>query len=86
MSLSIEIEKRIRAIAIKNNLIAKHSLTKLINDLRTKEILSQSEMAALKDIVGVLNNAAHGQQYDYRTAEWVLNYGPKILKSLDEKL
>lgn len=83
----IEVEKRLRSLADKYSIESnKFSITKLIDALNSKEIITNSESKSLKDIIHTLNYAAHGMDYDIRNANWVIENGPKILESLDEKL
>ena len=85
--LRIEIEKRLRILAEKNNINAKRQgvgiLMRLLSD---RKLLSPQERAALSDIIGTLNKAVHGDEYDQRIGGWVIENGPKILESLDEKI
>lgn len=83
----IEVEKRLRSLADKHSIESnKFSITKLIEALNQKEIITKAETNSLKDIIHTLNYAAHGMDYDIRNANWVIENGPKILESLDEKL
>lgn len=83
----IEVEKRLRNLADKYSIESnKFSITKLIDALNNKEIITNAETKSLKDIIHTLNYAAHGMDYDIRNANWVIENGPKILESLDEKL
>lgn len=83
----IEVEKRLRSLADKYSIESnKFSITKLIEALNQKEIITKAETNSLKDIIHTLNYAAHGMDYDIRNANWVIENGPKILESLDEKL
>ncbi|RUT71541.1 DUF1311 domain-containing protein [Flavobacterium cupreum] len=83
----IEVEKRLRSLADKYSIESnKFSISKLIDALHNKEIINNAETKSLKDIIHTLNYAAHGMDYDIRNANWVIENGPKILDSLDEKL
>lgn len=83
----IEVEKRLRSLADKYSIESnKFSITSLIEALDRKEIITNAEAKSLKDIIKTLNHAAHGMDYDERNAHWVIENGPKILESLDEKL
>jgi uncharacterized protein YecT (DUF1311 family) len=83
----IEIEKRLRNLAEKYSIESnKYSVASLIEALAKDEILTIEEKSSLKDIIGTLNKASHGMEYDLRSANWVIENGPKILESLDEKL
>jgi uncharacterized protein YecT (DUF1311 family) len=83
----IEIEKRLRDLANKYSIETNtFSILSLIKVLGSKDILSSQEMTVLRSMIQTLNHAAHGMEYDQRNADWVIENGPKILESLDEKL
>ena len=83
----IEIEKRLRSLADKYSIESnRYSVTRLIEALTKEEILTIAEKTSLTDIISTLNKASHGMEYDQRSANWVIENGPKILDSLDEKL
>lgn len=83
----IEIEKRLRHLADKYSIKSnRFSIIRLIEALAKNEILTTAEMTSLKDMINTLNHAAHGMDYDQRNANWVIENGPKILDSLDEKI
>ncbi|MBN2423997.1 MAG: DUF1311 domain-containing protein [Calditrichaceae bacterium] len=87
VSFRIEIEKRLRKLAEKYSIESiKYSIVKLIEALSQNDILSLSEKTTLRDMIQTLNQAVHGLEYDQRAASWVIENGPKILQSLDEKL
>ena len=87
VSLRIEIEKRLRDIATKYGIeTKKYSILNLINTLSSKGILSIDENSSLRDMIITLNQAAHGVEYDQRNADWVIENGPKIMESLDNKI
>jgi uncharacterized protein YecT (DUF1311 family) len=83
----IEIEKRLRSLADKYSIESnRYSVTRLIEALAKEEILTIAEKTSLIDIISTLNKASHGMEYDQRSANWVIENGPKILESLDDKL
>ena len=83
----IEIEKRLRSLADKYSIESnRYSVTRLIEALTKEEILTIAEKTSLIDIISTLNKASHGMEYDQRNANWVIENGPKILESLDDKL
>jgi len=82
--LRIEIEKRLRAIAISHGLYQpKQSIGKLMRTLQQNEAINYQESNALSDIIYLLNDAAHGAEIDPKAFEIAMEIGPKILKSLD---
>lgn len=83
----IEIEKRIRELAIKNNIEAdRASLGRLVNELRFKEILEPNMVAGLMDLIGLGNRAAHGAEVEQSAAQCLLDVGPNIIAKLDEAI
>lgn len=83
----IEVEKRLRSLADKYSIESnRFSISRLIHTLNEREIITNAETSSLKDIINTLNYAAHGLDYDVRNANWVIENGPRILESLDEKL
>lgn len=83
----IEIEKRIRTLALKNNLEAdRTSLGKLVNELRFKEILEPNMVTGLMDLIGLGNKAAHGAEVEPSAARWLLDVGPSIIVKLDNAI
>ncbi|OBW40221.1 hypothetical protein AB670_03419 [Chryseobacterium sp. MOF25P] len=87
VSLRIEIEKRLREIATKYSIdTKKYSIIRLIDALADKNILTIQETTVLKDMISTLNHAAHGVEYDQRNAQWVIDNGPAIVDSLENRI
>lgn len=87
VSLRIEIEKRLREIATKYSIDSKkYSIIRLIDALADKNILTIQETTVLKDMISTLNHAAHGVEYDQRNAQWVIDNGPAIVDSLENRI
>lgn len=87
VSLRIEIEKRLREIATKYSIdTKKYSINRLIDALASKNILTIQETSVLKDMISTLNHAAHGAEFDVRTANWVIENGPSIIDSLENRI
>ena len=85
--LRIEIESRLREIARNRNIKAdKVPLGKLTNELIKKEVLSVEEAASIKDLLPLLNKAAHGVSVDKKTVDWALEFGPRLLDALEDRL
>lgn len=85
--LRIEIEKLLIHICEKNNIsIGRLGIGQLMHLLTENQILSNAENAALADMLATLNRAAHGYDYDERTGKWAIEFGPKLLESLNEKI
>ena len=83
--LRIEIEKQIKRITRENNLPENNSLRQSFLKLEKKNIITREETAALSDMVGVLNQAIHGEPIKDIAADWALKFGPVLLKSLGSK-
>ncbi len=87
MSLRIEIEKKLRQLATVNKIDTGHySATRLIDMLEQKNILTANENNVLKNILPILNKAAHAVEYDERAATWVIENGPSIISNLEKKI
>lgn len=87
VSLRIEIEKRLREIATKYSIdTKKYSVIRIIDALADKNILTIQETTVLKDMISTLNHAAHGVEYDQRNAQWVIDNGPAIVDSLENRI
>lgn len=86
-SLRVEIESRLRKIARSRNIKAdKVPLRKLTDELIKKEVLSVNEVASIKDLLPLLNRAVHGESFDKRAADWALDFGPRLLDALEDRL
>jgi len=87
VSLRIEIEKRLRQIAEKYSIdTQRNSMSRIIKSLSIKGILTAQEDATMRDMIYTLNQAAHGVEFDERTAEWIIDNGPQIVYNLDSKI
>lgn len=85
--LRIEIEKRLKTIAERNNIgIRMQGVGKLLNILSDKHLIGKEERSILADMIGLLNKAVHGAKLDTRAYTWAMDFGPRILKALDEKI
>ncbi|PKA99470.1 hypothetical protein B0O79_3181 [Flavobacteriaceae bacterium MAR_2009_75] len=87
VSLRIEIEKRLRQIAEKYSIESnRYSMSRTLQILSKKGILTAQENSTMRDMISTLNHAAHGMEFDQRTAEWIIDNGPQIIDSLDSKI
>lgn len=85
--LRIEIESRLRKIASNRNIKADGvPLKKLTDELIKKEVLSVDEATSIKDLLPLLNRAAHGVSVDKKTVDWALEFGPRLLDALEDRL
>ena len=85
--LRIEIERRLRGIAASRGIDASRtSAGRLASQLAQHGALSQQEQSVIIDILGTLNRAVHGAEVDPSAATWVMDVGPNLLASLDQKV
>jgi membrane protein implicated in regulation of membrane protease activity len=82
----IEIEKRLRELAKSKGLNPSLTLSKILRELRGRELLPPRVGSALSDLISLGNQAAHGDTVDPQTAEWVFEEGPEVLSALDRML
>ena len=85
--LRIEIERRLGRMAEVGGLgSAKMGIARLLRVLGDAGRLTGEQRSVLSDMVGLLNSAAHGAVADYRSAEWALKVGPRLLATLDKRM
>jgi len=85
--LRIEIERRIKDIAQRNDINAnKMNLFSTISNLNKYKILNNDEVGALKNLIHILNQAVHGAKIDTKTANQYIEIGRGVLRFLDEQL
>ena len=85
--LRIEIEKSLIQICERHNIpTGRQGVGQLMRILAERQIISREENAALLDMVTTLNRAAHGHGYDERIGNWAIDFGPKLLENLNEKI
>jgi len=85
--LRIEIEKRLIQLAQNNNIGTQmQGAGRLLQMLAAKNLVGNEEQSVLLDMIGLLNSAVHGARIDARSYSWAMQYGPEILKTLDEKI
>lgn len=85
--LRIEIEKRLKLLAENNNIGTKmQGVGRLLQMLSDKELIGYEEKSVLMDMIGLLNSAVHGAKIDSKSYVWAMEYGPRILKTLDSRL
>ncbi|MHB9073094.1 MAG: hypothetical protein ACYC6G_06180 [Desulfobaccales bacterium] len=81
----IEIEKRLLALANKNNIdTLRKPLSRIVRELQNRELIPIDVSSGLMDLIGLGNSAAHGAEVSPDAANWVLEMGPSILNSLDK--
>lgn len=85
--LRIEIESRIRELAKNRGIQSERvPLRKLTHELIRKGALNSEEVSAIEDLLPLLNSAAHGAGVDDRASEWALEFGPRLLDELEDRL
>lgn len=85
VSLRIELEKTLRAIAEKNNVqFYRCGLGKLASILLNDKLINSDEYALLRDLIPPLNSAAHGDidKYSFDSIIWTLEVGVGLLNSM----
>jgi len=85
--LRIEIEKRLQQLAQLQGIDTKRSsVGNLLTALSRTEALNHEERGVLADMLNLLNSAVHGASVDQRAANWAIEVGPLLLKTLDERI
>ena len=85
VTLRIELEKMLRAIAEKNNVqFNRCGLGKLASVLYNNKLINTDEYSLLRDLIPPLNGAAHGDidKYSFDSIIWTLELGTKLLNSM----
>jgi hypothetical protein len=83
--LRIEIEKRLLKLAERHNIdVRSRGIGALLRSLSQHQVLTPEASSTLADMAGMLNSAVHGATVDPRGAEWALNIGPRVLRTLDD--
>ena len=85
--LRIEIEVRLNELAKNKKLDLQHRgagyLTRM---LEKSSVLSSDEAASIRDLLPLLNQAAHGAQVDEAAFDWAMDFGPQIIGALEDRL
>lgn len=86
--LGIEIENRLSQLAKAYGVDPGRSAGsgQLLRALSKAEVLKNEEREVLSDTTSLLNAAAHGAAVDKRAADWVIDVGPRLLRSLDARV
>ncbi|MCK4636109.1 MAG: hypothetical protein KAT32_04565 [Candidatus Moranbacteria bacterium] len=91
VSLRIELEKKLKEIYEIDRgqgivMSRRTSISWIMRDLFERKIINNDEKNALRDMINVLNKVVHGENLDYKTAQWVKDIGPKVLNAMDKKI
>lgn len=87
--LRIELEKRLRNYAEMNQLdVNRKGFGQIIKVLSEHELINFDERGILNDLAGTLNHVVHSDidSLDYRTVQWALDVGPRIIKTLEKRI
>ena len=85
--LRIEIERKLIELSEAAGLeFRRASVGRLLNSLDRRELLPPDTSGFLRDILGLLNQAVHGAEVEPDAAAWVLDRGPKILRTLERQI
>lgn len=84
--LRIEIEKRVRAIALKHGIQETYSIRQTLDRLRQAGVFDYRAIGGLEQIINAGNQAAHGAHVEPSVSEWAIEYGPSVLNVLDNHL
>jgi len=85
--LRIEIERRLKQLAEKHDIGTRmQGIGSLVNTLSNRDLLGQEERSVILDMISLLNGAVHGAITDRRAATWAMDFGPRLLKALDERI
>lgn len=80
--LRIDIERELRRLATSaglGSIASRLGVRQLANELRRQEILDQSLVSVLDDILPAANQAIHGKEVSTETAATILRLGKKLL-------
>lgn len=86
VGLRIEIEKRLRLLALKHGVNGSLPLSEIIKNLTSSHVLDIKMSKGLTTLVNAGNQAAHGAKVENKVYQWAFENSPKILAKLDFKL
>ncbi len=84
VGLRIEIEKRLRKLAVCSGLPEQRVTPRLLYDLRQRDLLNRNVFKGLQEIISAGNQAAHGAKIEPSLSEWSFLQGSAILSALDQ--
>lgn len=85
--LRIEIERRLVQLGETNGIDrSRRSAGALLRLLADREILTYEQQSVLSDMLGMLNQAVHGATVPRDAADWAMQVGPQLLRTLDERI
>jgi hypothetical protein len=85
--LRIEIERRLVQLAEANGIDrSRRSVVALLRLLAERHVLTYEQQSVLSDMLGMLNQAVHGATVPREAADWAMQVGPQLLRTLDERI
>ena len=85
--LRIEIERRLVQLAEANGIDrSRRSAGALLRLLAERQVLTYEQQSVLSDMLGMLNQAVHGATVPRDAADWAMQVGPPLLRTLDERI
>ncbi len=86
VGLRIEIERRVKELAIHHEIQKSHSLKRMLNQLQQLEVLDHQAIGGLSEIIMAGNPAAHGAHVEPSVATWAIEYGSDVIAVLDKHI
>ena len=87
VALRIEIEKRVRKLAVKHGIPSERvSVMRLFRELQAAQVLSDLYLSGLQELVMFGNQAAHGADVEKEAAQWAVDFGPGVISALDDAI
>ncbi|RBP49349.1 hypothetical protein [Arenicella xantha] len=85
--LRIEIESRLKDLAKRRKIeVQGYGANNLTRTLEKVGVLDQKEAAAIRDLLPLLNQAAHGAEVDDSAFGWAMDFGPRVLGALEDRI
>ena len=85
--LQVEIESRLMELAEFRGIdVRKPGIPSLTGPLEESCALSRSEAQAIRKLLPLLNKATHGVSVDKSALDWAMDFGPRILGALEDRL
>ena len=85
--LRIEIESRLKNLAERHDIKVKgQGVNPLTRSLEKSGVLAHEEAAAIRDLLPLLNQAAHGADVEDSAFGWAMDFGPRVLGALEDRI
>jgi len=83
--IRIELEKRIRSLALKNEIsVERRPISAMLNDLTNRGVLDDRLTFSLRGMANFANHAIHGDRIEPDATAFVFSMAPRLLKTLDD--